>query len=191
VMQISGYMFPVPEFANRHDAMFLPFTVSWGWATWQRAWQHFESDISGYEILDTDYDIQKRFNLDGYFDYKNLLYLQVLGQTDSWAIRWYWSCFKRDGLTLFPPVSYVKDCGRDGNGTHTSKIGNLIFGRLERRLEYNSISTITLLLPEKASVNQELYLKLKKRLFLFSIRNNLGIFKRKVLSKASDLQKFN
>jgi GT2 family glycosyltransferase len=36
VMQISGHMFPV-NIRVKTDAIFLSFTTSWGWATWQRA----------------------------------------------------------------------------------------------------------------------------------------------------------
>ena len=42
VFQISGYMFDVPELSATHSALFLPFTVSWGWATWKRAWDQFD-----------------------------------------------------------------------------------------------------------------------------------------------------
>ena len=41
VMQISGYMFPV-EIPEKFDTFFLPFTNSWGWATWKRAWDFFD-----------------------------------------------------------------------------------------------------------------------------------------------------
>ena len=49
IMQISGYMFPVQLSVNT-DALFLPFTTSWGWATWRRAWEYFDSEMSGYDL---------------------------------------------------------------------------------------------------------------------------------------------
>jgi hypothetical protein len=130
VMQISGYMFPVPEFANRHDAMFLPFTVSWGWATWQRAWQYFDPEATGWQVLRRDRQLRKRFNLNGAYDYFSMMERQFRGECDSWAIRWYWSVFRRDGLVLFPPQTLVENRGFDGSGTHGSwvrcyKVDNL------------------------------------------------------------------
>jgi hypothetical protein len=43
---------------------------------------------------------------------------QMHGVGDSWAIRWYWSLFRGEGLALFPPVSLVRNTGMDGSGTH-------------------------------------------------------------------------
>ena len=37
VYQISGHAFDTPELAGATKAAFLPFTTTWGWATWRRA----------------------------------------------------------------------------------------------------------------------------------------------------------
>jgi Glycosyl transferase family 2 len=118
VFQISGYMFDVPEFADRRDALFLPLTVSWGWATWQRAWNAFDPDASGWEGLRSDRDLRRRFNLAGAYDYATMLESQMAGRSDSWAVRWYWTVFRAGGLVLFPPLSLVGNIGMDGSGTH-------------------------------------------------------------------------
>jgi hypothetical protein len=118
VYQVSGYMVDVPELADTRSALFLPFTVSWGWATWKRAWDRFDPLAAGWETLRTDKDLRRRFNLDGAYDYATMLERQMAGQLDSWAIRWYWSVFKAQGLVLFPPVSLVRNRGFDGSGTH-------------------------------------------------------------------------
>lgn len=120
VMQISGYMFPGAEFIDRDEAMFLPFTVSWGWATWDRAWRYFDPDAKGWEVLKRNRQMRKRFNLDGAYDYFSILESQFLGKCDSWAVRWYWSVFQRKGLVLFPAATYIQNIGFDGSGTHGS-----------------------------------------------------------------------
>src|SRR5450631_620851 len=53
VMQISGHIFPADVTAET-DAVFLPMTTSWGWATWQRAWQYFDPTAAGYESIKRD-----------------------------------------------------------------------------------------------------------------------------------------
>jgi hypothetical protein len=120
VMQVSGYMFPVPEFVDRTEAMFLPFTVSWGWATWRRAWKFFDPEATGWEVLKIDWQMRKRFNLDGSYDYFSMMQNQFAGKCDSWAICWYWSVFQHNALVLFPPRSLVSNTGFDGSGTHGS-----------------------------------------------------------------------
>lgn len=118
VYQVSGYMFDVQELAEERAALFLPFTVSWGWATWKRAWERFDPIATGWEALRADKQLRRRFNLDGGYDYSTMLIRQMAGLRDSWAIRWYWTVFKAKGLVLFPPVSLVRNTGFDGSGTH-------------------------------------------------------------------------
>lgn len=118
VLQISGYQFDVPELKGKASALFLPFTVSWGWGTWKRAWAHFDPLATGWEKLLVDKDLRRGFNLDGVYDYATMLVRQMLGARDSWAVRWYWTAFKARGLVLFPPASLVSNTGFDGSGTH-------------------------------------------------------------------------
>lgn len=118
VFQVSGYMFDVPELRDSSSAVFLPFTVSWGWATWKRAWDRFDPMATGWEALKTDRCLRHRFNLDGAYDYATMLIRQMAGLRDSWAVRWYWTVFKAQGLVLFPPTSLVRNTGFDGSGSH-------------------------------------------------------------------------
>jgi len=117
VMQISGHMFPV-DIAAETDAVFLPMTTSWGWATWQRAWRHFDPLASGYDKLKRDAKLRRAFNLDGAYDYFCMMEQQLRGKIDSWAIRWYLSVFLRGGFVLFPVKSLVENTGFDGSGIH-------------------------------------------------------------------------
>lgn len=118
VFQVSGYMFDTPEFVGRDQAMFMPLTVSWGWATWQRAWRHFDASAAGWERLLSDKKLRKKFDVDGIYGYSTMLVRQMLGQRDSWAVRWYWSAFQNQALTLFPPTTLVSNIGFDGSGSH-------------------------------------------------------------------------
>lgn len=116
VLQISGYMFPrIPVGAG---ALFLPITSTWGWATWDRAWKYFDPSLSGLDIIRKDPKLRRRFDLNGSYDYFWMAEQQRLGVLDSWGIRWYLSAFLREGLTLYPGHSLVRNIGADGSGTH-------------------------------------------------------------------------
>lgn len=115
VMQIAGYMFPV-DLKMHDDALFLPFISSWGWATWRRAWQHFDSEAKGYDQLKNSSIIRKQFDLDGNYKYFTMLKSQQNGKTNSWAIRWYLSVFLNKGLALYPKQTMVQNVGFDGTG---------------------------------------------------------------------------
>ncbi len=117
VMQISGHMFAVKIKAET-DAVFLPFVTSWGWASWKRAWDHFDPSMSGYEKIKHDTQLRYRFDLEGAYNYFAMLEGQLHGKVDSWAIRWYLSVFLKNGLTLYPITSFIRNIGFDGSGTH-------------------------------------------------------------------------
>jgi ubiquinone/menaquinone biosynthesis C-methylase UbiE len=117
VMQVSGYQFPV-ELSER--PLFFSFPTSWGWATWKRAWRHFDAESKGYAVLKGDAALRRRFDLDGSYPYFDMLEQQLRGDVDSWAIRWHLSVFTRQGLVLYPGRSLVRNTGFDGSGTHGS-----------------------------------------------------------------------
>ena len=118
VMQVSGHIVSVPEFSRADDALFFPMTTTWGWGTWQRAWQYFDEHADGWEQITADPQLERDFNLGGAYDYSTMLISQMKGRCDSWGIRWYWSVFRRHGVVCFPPQTLVRNNGMDGSGTH-------------------------------------------------------------------------
>jgi len=118
VMQISGYMFPVDLKSLKIDALFLPSISSWGWATWQRAWNSYDPEMKAYEQLKSDRKMIHKFDLYGAYPYFNMLEEHIEKNIDTWDIQWYLSTFMLNGLILYPKRSLVKNIGFDGSGTH-------------------------------------------------------------------------
>lgn len=118
VMQISAHMFPIKLHAQT-DAVMLPFTTSWGWATWDRAWRQFDPNMSGFEKLKIDAVLRHRFDLNNSYPYYRMLKRQMNNEIDSWAIRWYLSVFGMNGLVLYPCHSLVRNDGFGPGATHT------------------------------------------------------------------------
>ena len=176
VYQISGHMFEVPEFSDRQEALFLPFTTTWGWATWSRAWEAFDPEATGWEELIRNRDLRRRFDLDGAYPYAWLMERQKRGQSDSWGIRWYWSVFKRGGVSLFPPISLVANTGQDGSGTHGRGVV-AEFGDKPR-----NANALVPGLPSNCSVNQDEFVKVKK-----AIWTQNGAWKGLIVSKLRQL----
>jgi hypothetical protein len=117
VMQVSGYMYPI-DTTGDDDALFLPMISCWGWATWARAWENYDPQMTGYERLESDPALRARFNLNGAYDYFGMLEDARAGRTDSWGIRWHLSVFMREGLVVYPRNSLVQNVGADGSGVH-------------------------------------------------------------------------
>jgi hypothetical protein len=117
VMQVAGHIPNVPSLADQREALFLPMTSSFGWATWKRAWDLFDPAATGWRERLTGQEVT-RFNLGGQYDYARMLENQMTRGIDSWAIRWYYSVFANDGLVLYPPRALAVNTGQDGSGTH-------------------------------------------------------------------------
>ena len=116
VASIHGYCYPVTE--PLPDTFLLRGADCWGWATWSRAWSHFEPD--GKKLLEElkRTGLRSRFDLDGAYPFTRMLRNQVSGKNDSWAVRWHASCFLDNMLTLYPGRSLVNNIGFDSTGTH-------------------------------------------------------------------------
>lgn len=120
VMEISGYMYPVKDTSILEESYFFRVANSWGWATWARAWNHFESDIAKLTENFTKEDI-KRFTIDNTENFWKQVQQFKAGKINSWAIRWYLSIFNKGGLVLYPRESMIQNIGTDGSGTHSDE----------------------------------------------------------------------
>ena len=100
------------------ETFLIKWTGSWGWATWRRAWQHFNPD--GLQLL---HELESRklthtFDFNGKYGYTRMLRRQIAGKNNSWAIRWNASLFLKDILSLNVGRSLVSNQGFDGSGTN-------------------------------------------------------------------------
>ncbi len=119
VMQISGYGYPVKDIETLPETFFFRVANSWGWATWDRAWNHFNSDINALTDNFTAEQIHQ-FSIEGKENFWKQVKEFKAGKINSWAIRWYASVFKNNGLVLYPRNSLTQNIGNDGSGTHTA-----------------------------------------------------------------------
>lgn len=100
------------------ETFLIKWTGSWGWATWDRAWKHFNPN--GKALLQ---ELEARklaytFDFDGKYGYTRMLRRQIEGKNNSWAIRWNASLFLKDILSLNVGRSLVQNEGFDGSGTN-------------------------------------------------------------------------
>ena len=100
------------------DTFLIKWTGSWGWATWERAWKHFNPN--GKALLK---ELEQRkltytFDFNGKYGFTRMLRRQIEGKNNSWAIRWNASLFLKDILSLNVGRSLVQNEGFDGSGTN-------------------------------------------------------------------------
>lgn len=117
------------------DTFLIKWTGSWGWATWERAWKHFNPDGKALLKELEDRKLTYTFDLNGKYGYTRMLRRQIEGKNNSWAIRWNASLFLKDILSLNVGKSLVQNEGFDGSGTNCGGGGlyssNLYMSRIE------------------------------------------------------------
>jgi len=107
----------------RHDAQSYHFSYHiaiWGWATWRRAWCHYDYDMRLWQhsearrvlkdVLCNENDHQRRVReLDN-------AYAKGI---DAWSYQWMLACLMQSGLAILPAVNLVTNVGFRDDATHT------------------------------------------------------------------------
>jgi hypothetical protein len=116
VMHIGGYLWRLQ--AELPQPFFLRQPNVWGWATWQRAWQFYDSDAAAWLQRIKENGLEQKFSFSGTRPYVTALEEKLQGRNqNSWAIYWLATVFFK-GLALYPHRSLVKNIGFDGSGVH-------------------------------------------------------------------------
>lgn len=118
VMQVSGFIYPFDPNAPQ-GAMLLPPITSWGWATWWRAWQHYDPDPREAHTVLQDRRNAYSFDLDGSYPYTDMMFRAVEGKAQSWGIRFWYAVWQQKGLVVYPRRSLVRNIGFDGSGVNS------------------------------------------------------------------------
>ena len=138
IWHISGWSYPI-SLKNNNDIYFSRVMHCWGWATWSKKWSYFEKNTDKLIKNFSKKDINK-LNFDGY---NNLFWRQVLlnkkDKINTWAIFWYATIFKKNGLCLLPCKSFTKNIGFDGSGSHTFDLNykDNISLNLKQKINFN------------------------------------------------------
>ncbi len=128
---ISGDNFQRGQVRGDGSYYFSNYNHTWGWATWRRAWQHYDHELTAWpEFRDGHY-------LDGILDdplevqYWQGIFetLYTLGRPDTWDYIWTFTCWVNRGLTILPNVNLIENIGFGEIGTNTIGTGCWISNR--------------------------------------------------------------
>ena len=139
VSSIGAFLNPID--CEAPQTFFLRYFSCWGWATWQRAWKLFNPDAKA--LLKQLRWKKDDFNINDSCDFYGMLYCHKVGLVDSWAVRFYASCFLAGKLQLFPSKTMSVQSGMDGTGTHSGNSN--IYANMHLCMEPISVDDIPIL----------------------------------------------
>lgn len=126
IMQIGGCNIQQGKSHGPASYYFSRYAEIWGWATWKRAWKHFDFDMihyhdfveqGGLKNLFPDSAVENRWK-------KNFEFIKNESPPSVWGYRWMYSIWKENGLSITPNVSLVQNVGFDERAVHTKSPDN-------------------------------------------------------------------
>ncbi|WP_258101569.1 nucleotide-diphospho-sugar transferase [Marinoscillum pacificum] len=131
VFHISGYTWVDSDNLDK-PYYFMRYSNIWGWATWKRAWAHYNYRMSN--ISDD--------NLEGILSELSLTkeerYFQrmtfnetVRGNVDTWDYQWKFAIFKAKGYCVTPKYTLIENIGNVSGATRNINLRNALKVRNE------------------------------------------------------------
>jgi hypothetical protein len=119
VMMISGDNFQ-PKQRTHNSYYFSRWAHIWGWASWRRAWEHFDMEIATWPLAKANHTLRAAFSSDEeYRDWEPLLDRQHAGEIDTWDFPWQYACWSNHGLSIIPEKNLISNIGFGRDATHT------------------------------------------------------------------------
>ncbi len=92
----------------------------WGWASWRRAWRHFDTGLAAWPAL-RESDLLRALlpdhNRVRYW--RRILDRAAAGKVDAWSYQWMLACWSQEALSVVPNVNLVSNIGFGVDSTHT------------------------------------------------------------------------
>jgi hypothetical protein len=109
---ITGDNFQPEGFDCGASYYFSRYPHCWGWATWRRAWELYDDEMSEWPAVRESGWIESLFNhpLEALY-WRQIFDKTYRGEIRSWAYRWTYSCWRYEMLTATPSRNLVTNIG--------------------------------------------------------------------------------
>ena len=123
VMHVAGTYY-LGDWQNDPDYSyrFSQHGATWGWATWRRAWQHYDYELKQFPELRQKGYFDNFFTLEKEKRYRLNLFQQTYddpASVDWWDYQWDFARYSQNGLSIVPNVNLISNIGFGEDATHT------------------------------------------------------------------------
>jgi hypothetical protein len=120
IMAVCGCNHGVNLASDAYSYAFSHVPHIWGWATWRRAWAHYDVSMKTWpEFRDRHlvYDALPDPGLAAVWE--NAFEGGWNGQSDTWDFQWVYTLLSQNGLALSPSRNLITNLGFGADATHT------------------------------------------------------------------------
>lgn len=123
VMLVSGDNFLLGERGTPYSYYFSRYAHVWGWASWRRAWRHYDVEMKLWpELRGTDWLLDVHGDATAARYWAEVLEDVYAGRIDTWDYQWFFACWASNGLCVTPSVNLVSNIGFGAGATHTTNL---------------------------------------------------------------------
>jgi hypothetical protein len=149
VMLIGGNNFQNGIVRGYGSYYFSHYPEIWGWASWRRAWEHYDFRMSDLENTLAAGNLNDVFKSRKERDYWYQKFLQTKnGGINTWDYQLTYCILKNKGIAITPQINLVKNIGLDNNPTHKSLrdskknpgIGSIAFPLIHHKMIVDKIA---------------------------------------------------
>jgi hypothetical protein len=119
VMMIGGHN-PISDRCGRETGyVFSRSSPTWGWATWQRAWQHYDPELRDWGSPAARRTIRSWIPASEFRMARRRFDLVRAGRLDAWDFAWIFTMLRRNALSVVPTSNLIDNIGFGPDATHT------------------------------------------------------------------------
>jgi hypothetical protein len=121
IMMISGDNFQFGRKRTPYSYYFSLYTHIWGWASWRRAWKHYDVEMKLWPEIKNGSWLHDLLLDRRAIKYWTKTFQRVYeGKIDTWDYSWTFACWSQNGLTILPNENLISNIGFREDGTHTA-----------------------------------------------------------------------
>jgi hypothetical protein len=123
IFLINGYNHQQTWKPEQNDYFFSLLGGIWGWASWRRAWKHYDIEMSDINTFMQSGGFERVLGDSLGKIKKNMIYDGIIvKKIDSWALQWGYARHKNNALTCIPSKSLIENIGFGEDATHTDEV---------------------------------------------------------------------
>ena len=119
IMSISGNNHIDNRARFSHSYYFSRYCHVWGWATWARAWRHYDASLERWPYALENGLLADILGSQRAVDYWTYTLSNNARTRHTWDYSWLFSCWMQNGLSIIPRVNLVTNVGFGAQATHT------------------------------------------------------------------------
>ncbi|MFZ5560842.1 MAG: hypothetical protein ACOY41_04825 [Pseudomonadota bacterium] len=123
VGMISGCNLVVKHFAPAHSYFFSRYNHIWGWASWRRAWRHYDVAMRSWREWESSGGLKKISDGSRAFEvyWSECFNNTYAGKIDTWDYQWTFACWRQEMMAVLPAQNQIGNLGFGPGATHTTE----------------------------------------------------------------------